>query len=259
MGLRALLKAQQLCRSYRGLTRDRTTDLAGPSQVAEHSRAFYLYGACVTKTLHRLKGALCASALPTTDPARIPRPPQAEHGAAEGAFSRRGPVRRSQETEVFYQLAHTLPLPRRVSSHLDKAAIMRVTLSYLRMHHLLRSGECRLAASHPSIPAVWQGDWLADLSGISLGVGGEKMESKKKEEEEEEDDEEEEEEVTDRFYPRALAGFIMVLTEEGDMIFLSECVSKHIGITQVGRAVRVAWRTDARGTANLRCEGLGLL
>ncbi|XP_035240540.1 hypoxia inducible factor 1 subunit alpha, like [Anguilla anguilla] len=97
--------------------------------------------------------------------------------------------RRSQETEVLYQLAHTLPLPRRVSSHLDKAAIMRVTLSVLRMHHLLRPG-------------------------------GEKMEEDK-------------EEPTDRFFPRALAGFIMVLTEEGDMIFLSECVSKHIGITQL--------------------------
>ncbi|KAJ8280722.1 hypothetical protein GJAV_G00058170 [Gymnothorax javanicus] len=97
--------------------------------------------------------------------------------------------RRSQETEVFYQLAHTLPLPRRVSSHLDKAAIMRVTLSFLRMHRLLRSG-------------------------------GTKVDSTEGEE-------------TDRFYPRALGGFIMVLSEEGDMIFLSECVSRHIGITQL--------------------------
>ena len=44
----------------------------------------------------------------------------------------------------------------------------------------------------------------------------------------------EEEEVTDSFYPRALAGFVMVMTEEGDMIYLSDSVSKHIGITQVG-------------------------
>ena len=35
VGLRALLKAQQLCRSYHGHTKDRTTDLAGPSQVAK--------------------------------------------------------------------------------------------------------------------------------------------------------------------------------------------------------------------------------
>lgn len=53
--------------------------------------------------------------------------------------------RRSLETELFYKLAHTLPLPRRVSADLDKAAIMRVTLSFLRMHHL-RSGGLPLAS-----------------------------------------------------------------------------------------------------------------
>lgn len=37
----------------------------------------------------------------------------------------------------------------------------------------------------------------------------------------------------DAFYPQALAGFVMVMTEEGDMIFLTENVNKHIGITQV--------------------------
>ncbi|KAJ6663594.1 hypothetical protein lerEdw1_009673, partial [Lerista edwardsae] len=51
--------------------------------------------------------------------------------------------RRSKETEVFYQLAHTLPFARGVSAHLDKASIMRLTISYLRMHKLLTSGEWR--------------------------------------------------------------------------------------------------------------------
>ncbi|XP_073318730.1 hypoxia inducible factor 1 subunit alpha, like [Pagrus major] len=101
--------------------------------------------------------------------------------------------RRSQETEVFYELARTLPLPRRVSTHLDKSAIMRVSLSFLQMQRLLRPGE------------------------------------KQKESEEEE----EEEDPMDTFYPEALAGFIMVMTEEGDMIYLTENVSKHIGIAQL--------------------------
>ena len=48
--------------------------------------------------------------------------------------------RRSQETEVFYELAHSLPLPRRVASHLDKAAIVRVALSYMRMQCILATG-----------------------------------------------------------------------------------------------------------------------
>uniref|UniRef100_A0A3P9Q8I3 Hypoxia inducible factor 1 subunit alpha, like n=1 Tax=Poecilia reticulata TaxID=8081 RepID=A0A3P9Q8I3_POERE len=99
--------------------------------------------------------------------------------------------RRSQETEVFYELARTLPLPRRVCTHLDKAGIMRVTLSFLRMQQLLRP------------------------------------ESVKKEEEEEDED------PMDAFFPQALAGFVMVMTEEGDMVFLTENVNKHIGITQL--------------------------
>ncbi|KAM9733930.1 LOW QUALITY PROTEIN: hypoxia inducible factor 1 subunit alpha, like [Menidia menidia] len=109
--------------------------------------------------------------------------------------------RRSQETEVFYELARTLPLPRRVCTHLDKAGIMRVTLSFLRMQQLLAAEE------------------------------KEEEEDVKKGKEEEE--EEEDEDPMDAFYPQALAGFIMVMTEEGDMIYLTENVNKHIGVTQL--------------------------
>lgn len=48
--------------------------------------------------------------------------------------------RRSKETEVFYDLAHQLPLPHSVSSHLDKASIMRLAISFLRTHKLLTAG-----------------------------------------------------------------------------------------------------------------------
>ncbi|XP_042151948.1 hypoxia-inducible factor 1-alpha isoform X1 [Oncorhynchus tshawytscha] len=100
--------------------------------------------------------------------------------------------RRSLETELFYKLAHTLPLPRRVSADLDKAAIMRVTLSFLRMHHLRSAGDT-------SEERITDGD----------------------------------EDTVDAFYPRALAGFILVMTEEGDMIYLGDSVSKHLGISQL--------------------------
>ncbi|CAM2110308.1 unnamed protein product [Caretta caretta] len=94
--------------------------------------------------------------------------------------------RRSKETEVFYQLAHTLPFARGVSAHLDKASIMRLTISYLRMHKLITSEE-------------WRGQ----------------------------------PEQVDACYLKALDGFVMVLTEEGDMAYLSENVSKHLGLTQL--------------------------
>ncbi|XP_060903216.1 hypoxia inducible factor 1 subunit alpha, like isoform X2 [Labrus mixtus] len=107
--------------------------------------------------------------------------------------------RRSKETEVFYELANTLPLPRRVSTHLDKAAIVRVALSFLSLRRLLQPAE----------------------------------EKQKESEEEKKDEEEEEEDSMDTFYPQVLAGFILVMSEEGDMIYLTENVNKHIGITQL--------------------------
>lgn len=45
--------------------------------------------------------------------------------------------RRSKETEVFYELAHQLPLSHSVSAHLDKASIMRLAISFLRTRKLL--------------------------------------------------------------------------------------------------------------------------
>ncbi|XP_061733531.1 hypoxia-inducible factor 1-alpha-like isoform X1 [Nerophis ophidion] len=107
--------------------------------------------------------------------------------------------RRSKETELFYDLARTLPLPRRVSTHLDKAAIMRVTLSFLRTRHLC------------------------------LGVKSQGSSTEKEEKEEEN----EEEDPADGLYAQALSGFIVVITEEGDMIYLTENVNKHVGIPQL--------------------------
>lgn len=49
--------------------------------------------------------------------------------------------RRGKESEVFYQLAQELPLPHSVTSSLDKASIMRLTISYLRMRILLNAGK----------------------------------------------------------------------------------------------------------------------
>ncbi|XP_004686290.2 PREDICTED: endothelial PAS domain-containing protein 1 isoform X1 [Condylura cristata] len=99
--------------------------------------------------------------------------------------------RRSKETEVFYELAHELPLPHSVSSHLDKASIMRLAISFLRTHKLL-SSVCS-----------------------------------------ENESEAEADQQMDSLYLKALEGFIAVVTQDGDMIFLSENISKFMGLTQV--------------------------
>ncbi|XP_058021192.1 endothelial PAS domain-containing protein 1 isoform X3 [Ahaetulla prasina] len=99
--------------------------------------------------------------------------------------------RRSKETEVFYELAHELPLPHNISSHLDKASIMRLAISFLRTHKLLSS-----VCTHN-------------------------------------EREIETDQQLDNLYLKALEGFITVITQDGDMIFLSENISKYMGLTQV--------------------------
>uniref|UniRef100_A0A8C2E6M3 Hypoxia-inducible factor 1-alpha n=1 Tax=Cyprinus carpio TaxID=7962 RepID=A0A8C2E6M3_CYPCA len=96
--------------------------------------------------------------------------------------------RRGKESEVFYELANQLPLPHNVTSHLDKASIMRLTISYLRMRKLLNPDES--------------------------------------------EKENEVESQLNSFYLKALEGFLMVLSEDGDMVYLSENVSKSMGLSQ---------------------------
>uniref|UniRef100_A0A671XH05 Hypoxia-inducible factor 1-alpha n=1 Tax=Sparus aurata TaxID=8175 RepID=A0A671XH05_SPAAU len=93
--------------------------------------------------------------------------------------------RRGKESEVFYELAQELPLPHSVSSSLDKASIMRLTISYLRMRKLLSTEE----------------EKELDLQLNSS-------------------------------YLKALDGFLMVLSEDGDMIYLSENINKCLGLAQ---------------------------
>uniref|UniRef100_A0A8C5AVN3 Hypoxia-inducible factor 1-alpha n=2 Tax=Gadus morhua TaxID=8049 RepID=A0A8C5AVN3_GADMO len=101
--------------------------------------------------------------------------------------------RRGKESEVFYELAQELPMPHSVRANLDKASIMRLTISYLRMMKLLGTdGPVAEAAPEES-------ELGARLSGS---------------------------------YLKALEGFLMVLSEDGDMIYLSENVHKCLGLAQ---------------------------
>ncbi|XP_071383835.1 hypoxia inducible factor 1 subunit alpha a [Centroberyx affinis] len=98
--------------------------------------------------------------------------------------------RRGKESEVFYELAQQLPLPHSISSNLDKASIMRLTISYLRMRKLLNTDE-PVAVEETELDAQLNGSYL-----------------------------------------KALEGFLMVLSEDGDMIYLSENVNKCLGLAQ---------------------------
>lgn len=105
--------------------------------------------------------------------------------------------RRTQETNVFTELAKNLPLPESKSSQLDKASIMRLTLATLKQTQ------------------------------IRSLISDEKIDEKTEEEINEL------EQKTLALYPKALDGFLVIISKEGEIIFLSEQVVKFLGIQQI--------------------------
>jgi len=49
--------------------------------------------------------------------------------------------RRSQETEIFCELAHELPVPYSLLSQLDKASIIRLAITHLKLRSMLATGK----------------------------------------------------------------------------------------------------------------------
>ena len=50
-------------------------------------------------------------------------------------------TRREKENAEFYELAKMLPLPAAITSQLDKASIIRLTTSYLKMRQVFPDGK----------------------------------------------------------------------------------------------------------------------
>ncbi|CAG5118905.1 unnamed protein product, partial [Candidula unifasciata] len=109
--------------------------------------------------------------------------------------------RRSKESEVFVELASCLPLSDSVSSQLDKASIMRLSLSMLKIYNML--GAVNSCTINNEI----------DIKPF--------MEKKIKEN------------TYDHLHQKALEGFAYILAEEGDIVYLTENVSKFLGLPQM--------------------------
>ncbi|KAJ8924028.1 hypothetical protein NQ315_006805 [Exocentrus adspersus] len=102
--------------------------------------------------------------------------------------------RRSRETEIFTDLANALPLTSEQISQLDKASVMRLAISYLRVRDM--------AALVPELQTA--------------------------------DEKDENDNSTDgSVFLKSLEGFLIVLSPEGDFVYLSENVSDYLGIPQI--------------------------
>ncbi|XP_069562522.1 neuronal PAS domain-containing protein 1 isoform X1 [Brachyistius frenatus] len=118
--------------------------------------------------------------------------------------------RRGKENFEFFELAKMLPLPGAITSQLDKASVIRLTISYLHMRTFASQGD-------PPWSPLLEGDSNCSKvrrSSRSL--------------------------ATDMFEQhlgahllQSLDGFVFVVSQEGRFLYISETVSIYLGLSQV--------------------------
>ncbi|XP_054264279.1 hypoxia-inducible factor 1-alpha-like isoform X2 [Macrosteles quadrilineatus] len=102
--------------------------------------------------------------------------------------------RRSKESVIFTDLAHALPLPASTVAGLDKASVMRLAISFLRVRSLIDNTIPMEVKEEPVKPSP---------------------------------------EMYDGLFLKALEGFLLVVSGDGDIVFLSENVQDYLGLSQI--------------------------
>ncbi|XP_051503115.1 neuronal PAS domain-containing protein 3-like isoform X1 [Myxocyprinus asiaticus] len=125
--------------------------------------------------------------------------------------------RRGKENFEFYELAKMLPLPGAITSQLDKASIIRLTISYLKMRDFANQGDppwnLRIEGPPPNTSVK--------------AIGSQRRRSPSTV-------------ATEIFEPhlgshilQSLDGFVFALNKEGRFLYISETVSIYLGLSQV--------------------------
>ncbi|KAJ7303874.1 hypothetical protein JRQ81_011382 [Phrynocephalus forsythii] len=120
--------------------------------------------------------------------------------------------RRGKENFEFYELAKMLPLPGAITSQLDKASIVRLTISYLKMRDFANHGDppwsLRAEGAAPTGKGSGQRKGSLQVTEIfEQHLGGHILQS--------------------------LDGFVFALNQEGKFLYISETVSIYLGLSQV--------------------------
>ncbi|XP_072178634.1 uncharacterized protein [Diadema setosum] len=106
-------------------------------------------------------------------------------------------TRREKENAEFFELAKLLPLPSAITTQLDKASIIRLTTSYLKMRALFPDG----------LGDSWGSRNISALDAMTKELGAHLLQT--------------------------LDGFIFVVAPDGKIIYISETASVHLGLSQV--------------------------
>ncbi|XP_039516712.1 SIM bHLH transcription factor 1b isoform X1 [Pimephales promelas] len=112
-------------------------------------------------------------------------------------------TRREKENSEFYELAKMLPLPSAITSQLDKASIIRLTSSYLKMRLVFPQG----------LGEVWGRARSRDHTAQELGSHLLQV-------------------IISKML-QTLDGFIFVVAADGKIMYISETASVHLGLSQV--------------------------
>ncbi|XP_056641208.1 single-minded homolog 2 isoform X2 [Diorhabda carinulata] len=107
--------------------------------------------------------------------------------------------RREKENAEFLELGKMLPLPAAITSQLDKASVIRLTSSYLKMREVFPEGLGDAWGAAPAIPNPREAP-IKELGSYLL---------------------------------QTLDGFIFVIAHDGKIMYISETASVHLGLSQV--------------------------
>ncbi|XP_077945317.1 neuronal PAS domain-containing protein 3 isoform X1 [Gasterosteus aculeatus] len=125
--------------------------------------------------------------------------------------------RRGKENFEFYELAKMLPLPGAITSQLDKASIIRLTISYLKMRDFANQGDppwnLRMEGPPPNTSVKAIG---AQRRRSPSAVASEIFEPH-----------------LGSHILQSLDGFVFALNKEGRFLYISETVSIYLGLSQV--------------------------
>ncbi|XP_032819602.2 neuronal PAS domain-containing protein 3-like isoform X2 [Petromyzon marinus] len=125
--------------------------------------------------------------------------------------------RRGKENFEFYELAKLLPLPGAITSQLDKASIVRLTISYLKIRNFAAHGDPPWNLRSEGPPP--------NTSVKAIGVQRRRSPSALAQEVFEQH--------LGSHVLQALDGFVFALTQDGRFLYISETVSIYLGLSQV--------------------------
>lgn len=154
--------------------------------------------------------------------------------------------RRSKESEIFTDLSSALPMKAEDIEHLDKASIMRLAISFLKVRTLLElckfkvnwirystidlNSSISILICSFSIQFLFQ---VPEIKNLDLPVN----------EDEQEDSKDIQKQLIlkhiddNQLALKALDGFLLVLSDEGDVTYVSENICEILGLSQVNISI----------------------